>query len=301
MNKIFNHISFWFNQEFRYENRISTFRKLIMLFIILNSIIVLFASNSILGPNAYFQASPAREWGLAPLLSFWNYPALLPYNWLFLILLILFAGFVFFEKYERWMSLLVFVFWMNFLNRTSVINTGGEVLIGLFLFYLLFIGRTKSKDPLIKLIQNALNNTFTYAIVIQFLSVYIISSWWKLLDEGWMSGFALLHAMNIDTYSFFGIGEFLYDHIWISKVLTYLSIIYQVSFPMLVWNKKIKPYLLISGVLFHLSIAIFMGIFSFGLIMIIGYVLFLNNRQIDQLKKYLPLQMGKKNPTPIHE
>ena len=256
-----------------------------MLFIILNSFIVLLASSSILGPDAYFQSAPPQMNGIVPLISFWNYPALLPYNWVFLILLMVFAAMVYLEKYERWMTLLVFIFWMNFLSRTTVINTGGEVLVGLFLFYLVFIGKSKSKDENVLLVQNALNNTFTYAIVIQFLSVYIISSWWKLLDEGWMGGFAFLHAINIDAYSFFGLGDFLYEHLWIAQTLTYLSILYQISFPILVWNKRIKPYLLIAGVLFHLGIAILMGIFSFGLIMIISYSLFLDDKQVEKIGK----------------
>ncbi|MEZ4936538.1 MAG: HTTM domain-containing protein [Crocinitomicaceae bacterium] len=287
-NKVFNYISFWFNQDFRYADRISVFKKLLMLFIILNSFIVLLGAHSILGPEAYFQSAPPQFNGISPLISFWNYPAFLPYNWVFIIMLMVFAALVYLEKFERWMTFLVFIFWMNFLSRTTVINTGGEVLVGLFLFYLMFVGRVKSEDKNLQLVQNAMNNTFTYAIVIQFLSVYIISSWWKMLDEGWMGGFAFLHAINIDTYSFFGLGEFLYNHVWIAKSLTYLALLYQVAFPLLVWNKKIKPYLLFVGVLFHLGIAIMMGIFSFGLVMIISYSLFLNDRQLEKIKKKMP-------------
>ncbi len=288
LNKILNHISFWFNQDFRYHERIRVFKKLLMLFIILNSLIVLMAADELLGPNSYFQPGAVNLNGTSPLFSFWNFPALIPYNWIFLILLMIFAALVYFEKYERWMNLLVFIFWMNFLSRTSVINTGGEVLVGIFLFFLIFIGKTKSEDKNIQLVQNAMNNTFMYAIVIQFLSVYIISSWWKLMDMEWMGGYAFLHAINIKTYSFFGLGEFLYQHVWIAKLLTYSALTYQVSFPFLVWNKKIKPYLLAFGIVFHLGIAIFMGIFSFGLIMIISYVIFLDDEQTERISRLLP-------------
>jgi hypothetical protein len=203
-------------------------------------------------------------------------------------MLIIFSALAYFEKWERLMTILVFIFWMNFLTRTSVINTGGEVLVGLFLFYLIFIGKTKSKDRNIWMLQNALNNTFLFAIVIQFLSVYIISTWWKLQDPGWMSGLAVLHASNIDTYSFANFGGFLDQHLWLAKLITFSSILYQALFPILIWSKKIKPYLLIAGVLFHLGIAIFMGIFSFGLIMILSYAIFLNEKQIEWIAKRLP-------------
>lgn len=284
MNRFLQNIDSLFNQEFRHLDRVLVFKKLILLFIILNSSIVFFFHEEILGEHSYFLASPVEMVGSKPFLSFWNFAFLIPYNWLLLLLLILFSIICFMGIRERLMTFLVFLFWINFLNRTTVINTGGEVLIGLFLFYLLFIGEPKSKDRNIILIQNALNNTFFYAIIIQFLSVYIISSWWKLLDESWLSGLAFLYAINIDTYSFFGFGQYLYDHILIAQLLTYVSIFYQILFPILIWSKKIKKPLLILGVGFHLGIAIIMGIFSFGLIMILSYSIFLDKEQLKWLK-----------------
>jgi len=288
LNKGLNYISFLFNQEFRHADRIAVFKKLILLFIILNSLIVLIFSAEILGPNAYFQPAPVNMNGSSPLFSFWNFPSLIPYNWVFLVMLIVFSALAYLEKQERIMTILVFIFWMNFMARTTVINTGGEVLVGLFLFYLMFMGKLKTKDENLKMIQNALNNTFFFAILFQFLSVYIISVWWKLIDEGWMNGLAFMHATNIKAYSFFGLGSFMYDHVWLSKLLTYGTIFYQVTFPIAIWSKRLKPYWLFIGVAFHIGIAVFMGIFSFGLIMILSFSLFLSQKQLEGIGKRLP-------------
>jgi len=57
--------------------------------------------------------------------------------------------------------------------------------------------------------------------------------------------------------------------------LTYATIIYQLLFPMLIWFRRFKIYFFSFGIIQHLLIAFGMGLFSFGVIMAICYILFL--------------------------
>lgn len=77
------------------------------------------------------------------------------------------------------------------------------------------------------------------------------------------------------------------DKLVLGKILTYSLLIYQASFPIVVWIKKLKIPILIMGVIFHLSISMGMCIFAFGIVMSLIYLLFLVDSHINWLKNRL--------------
>jgi hypothetical protein len=95
-----------------------------------------------------------------------------------------------------------------------------------------------------------------------------------LLDPNWLNGDAVAYISQIDAYSNNFTESLVKEHVWLGKVSTVLALLYQSLFPILNWFKKIKPVYLLIGVMFHLFIAFGMGIFSFGTIMIVCYLLF---------------------------
>ena len=154
--------------------------------------------------------------------------------------------------------------------------TGGEVLLSILLFYLMFIHENKKNDFL----QNLLNNTFYYVMLIQIMLLYFFSTYFKLFDTNWTNGMALIYVSEIPFYSNRLFYNLAHISIPLSKLITYAVLAYQFLFPILVWIPKIKLPFLLFGVILHLGIAFGMGIFTFGIVMIICYILFLNDNQL---------------------
>src|SRR5262249_3646268 len=65
---------------------------------------------------------------------------------------------------------------------------------------------------------------------------------------------------------------FLCKHRWLFEIFmtggTAFTLALELGFPFLVWNRKLRPVMLICAVLFHIGIAAFMGLTGFGLMML---------------------------------
>jgi hypothetical protein len=190
----------------------------------------------------------------------------------------------------RLTSLLLYFVTANLFVKGYLMFTGGEALISILLFYLIFIQQTSSKQlkkgaPQFSALQNVLNNTFYWVVIIQICVLYFFSTLYKLMDPYWMNGEALMHVSKVDAFSSSAMHALFAENPALSMIGTYVVLLYQGLFPILVWFKRIKIPFLVIGVIFHLSIAFGMGIFTFGVIMILTYLLFLDQNQIQWIKK----------------
>jgi hypothetical protein len=78
-------------------------------------------------------------------------------------------------------------------------------------------------------------------------------------------------------------------------ILNYGALLYQSIFPLLIWIKRIKAPLLVVGCLFHLGIAVMLNLWDFGMAMIVGYTLFLDEKWIVGVLRCLPKKLlGKR-------
>jgi uncharacterized BrkB/YihY/UPF0761 family membrane protein len=63
---------------------------------------------------------------------------------------------------------------------------------------------------------------------------------------------------------------------WLVNLTTLVSLAWEVSYPFLIWNRHARPFYLTLAVLVHLGIGLFMGMLTFGIIMIVANMAFLN-------------------------
>ena len=64
---------------------------------------------------------------------------------------------------------------------------------------------------------------------------------------------------------------FLSDHRWLCELVMSFGSVYtlvlEIGFPFLVWRPRLRPYMIIGGILLHTGIATMMGLTVFGLFM----------------------------------
>lgn len=290
-----------FLRPFPFWDQIDFFRKTLYLFLLINALILLpivneiYGYHGIIGGVGWDLAEPWYKMGSHAFLFILNHPINSGHGWImygFVIgqILALMAGL--FNFYPKLASVFVYFFTANLFNRAYLVFTGGEVLISLVLFYLMFIHKSNSKsqqneDPIFSEIQTILNNTFYWILLLQVVVLYFFSTLYKLTDPLWVNGSALMYISELSFFSGQTMTYLFSDNILMSQIFTYLVLFYQGLFPILVWVKPIKiPYLLL-GVAIHLGIAWWMGIFTFGITMCISYLLFLTPDQLVKLKGFL--------------
>lgn len=283
-----------FTREFPYLNKIEFFRKALYLLLLFNALTLLpivedlYGYYGLVGTKGWDLSVPIHLQGTRALINVLNHPANSIYYWVFLVFVI---GQLFFlitgllGKWPRVSAFMVYMITINLHMKGYQAFTGGEVLVNMMLFYLMFIHKPKNSGVYGEL-QNVLNNTFYWILLLQVCLLYFFSAVYKFYDDAWTGGFAMQYISKIDAYSSNLLSIF-NENYWLSAIATYLTLGYQILFPFLVWIKKIKIPYLIFGVLFHLAISFGMGIFHFGMIMIVAYILFLDDKHIEWIKSKL--------------
>lgn len=171
--------------------------------------------------------------------------------------------------------LVFFILWICIININNTIYTtlsAGDYLFQHLLFFSIFLSDGIPKlSPFKKDLDVSLHNTGIIALRLQICIVYFFASAAKLNDDDWMNGTAISTILSVHGFSL----PFLYEgNDFLNKCLDYTVLAYQLLFPVLVWVRPIKKWFLLIGVVQHLFIAFFIGLPSFGLIMIVAYAIF---------------------------
>ena len=172
-------------------------------------------------------------------------------------------------------DIVIWFFVLNIHNKIYPTLTGGNFLLNQFLFFNCFLSyRHKPGPGALRTLRMYLHNFSSLAIVIQLCVAYFLSALAKLGDANWIEGRAISQVFLTEHFSLYTI--FKYGANWTPayKLFNYLILFYQLLFPLLVWIKPVKKPFLIFGILMHLYISFVMGLVTFGIIMIIGYIYF---------------------------
>lgn len=255
--------------------RYYTFKNVFYALLIIFSATILFDVDAFYGADSIvFKSNPPETnttYFILNMLSFPNFQ-----NWYLAFFIVQITALIlsYFRKFETILSVVVWFTTVNLINASGPIYTGGEVLVKLLLFYMIFIKEDQSGKN--NVLRNVLNNVFFVACLIQVILVYVFSAWYKWIDPNWVNGNAFGFVANIDAYSVPWVSNIISDYPLTGKWFTWIGLGYQTLFPVAIWFRKIKPYFLLIGVAFHLSISLFLGIFAFGLIMVSVYLLFID-------------------------
>ncbi len=112
--------------------------------------------------------------------------------------------------------------------------------------------------------------------------IYFFAGVSKLQGEAWWSGEAMWRAFaNLEYQST--------DMTWLAwhphllNLMTHISVLWEVSFAFLIWRPRLRPLMLVGGVALHLGIGACLGMWTFGLIMLVGCASFLPTETVGQV------------------
>ncbi len=180
--------------------------------------------------------------------------------------------------------------WIVWVGHTSFLYRNPHVLYGfdnllssmLFIVCLAPIGsqlsvdarlrryRGKSARPTHSRWGNACLRLCQFQIVI----VFFFSGTEKLRGASWWSGDAVWHAVtNFEYFGMMPLG-FLAEHYWLVNLMTYGTLLLELSYPYLIWGKA-RAYYLIAAILLHVGIGVTMHLYVFALLSIVCHLAFL--------------------------
>ena len=134
--------------------------------------------------------------------------------------------------------------------------------------------------------------------------IYFTSGLQKAGSVDWQSGRAMELVFS-QTNSWMRFDPGLSEYLAFTALMTIGVLLWElVAFPVLVWVRSLRLWVLASGVLFHLGIVIFFKVFIFTEIMVVIYCCFLSENQVkwvvDRLSAMiLPSKSERKVPSPV--
>lgn len=269
-----NPVSYFFS-DYNYKKKSVWFKKLLWVFIIIKCIYWIKYFDFLFGKNS-FVVLKEFDVGLFTNAAFLlNKPQYSEFCLLAVILLITLSLLSFISlKIAFVFDFIIWLLVINLHNRIYPTLTGGDYLLNQFLFFSIFI-QTRFNNTLHWKIQlkTFLHNFGVVAILLQICFVYLVSGITKLNDPDWMNGKVVAMISQVEHYNISSRLQFDINSTF-ARILTYAVIIYQLTFPALIWLTKIKKPLIVLGIIIHLYIALVMGLVNFGFLMLIAYVYF---------------------------
>lgn len=182
--------------------------------------------------------------------------------------------------HSRLAAILVFILVFSFERRDPWIFNAGDGLIRImsFLVALAPSGAALSLD------QRRRTGTFwsaqernlwTLRLMQVYVSViYLSTALAKLQGDTWQNGTAVAYTLRLDDMLILPVPWFVSDTPLIANVLTWATLLTELSIGLLVWNKRWRARVLFAGVLLHLSIMLTVVIGFFSIAMFVLYLAF---------------------------
>ena len=208
-------------------------------------------------------------------------------------------------------ALLVFVCLVSFTRRNPWVFNSGDLLLRVLAFYLVLApsGAALSVDRWLKARGRFWEFPVRSAWPLRLLQVqlsvlYITAVWDKTAGGTWRDGTAVSYALRIDDLQRLPVPAFVTDSLLISNLATFGTLAIEFALGVLVWQKKLRPWVLLLGVSLHLGIeyAVRVGFFSYAVLLF--YIVFIPPETVsawllalrDRVRRWAP----RRARTPAH-
>ena len=195
------------------------------------------------------------------------------------------AAMVLFGCFTRPASVLLFVVAVSFRWRNPMITNSGDQVLICALFWLMFLdsGHSWSFDSWWRrhrgLAARAWNGCLAQrGLQFQLCLIYFGSTFYKLGDADWQRGDVMFYVAGL-VYDWPVSWIALMDHPILYKGLTWGTLLWEFTFPVLAWFRRFRYVMVIVGLVFHGIIGTSMGLPFFSLHMTALLLLFLGNQK----------------------
>jgi len=127
---------------------------------------------------------------------------------------------------------------------------------------------------------------------IQMAVLFFYSAISKLGGDDWWNGDALWYVFTTDEHYSRFLLHVLASQYWLVNVGTYGTILIEIAYPFLIWQRATRPYLLGLALFLYSQFAILMGLFYFSFVMMTGHMSFMRPEWLTRLGLAWKRRMG---------
>lgn len=201
--------------------------------------------------------------------------------WIFHFAFLLGLALMIYGVYPRAMALLALVLHVSFLHRNFAVAYGVDTISTYYLFYLCFADYRPLKG---KIDSRRIFGSVSYRLCqIQICLIYAFAGLDKVKGPSWWRGDALWMVFANTQRATLDLSWTAHFPALIAA-MTYLTLFWEVYFPVLVWFKPAGRWISLGlGIFLHIGIALTMGLVSFSSLMVSTYSLFLDTAVAEKI------------------
>ncbi len=182
-------------------------------------------------------------------------------------------------------AFVTFLFTAVFQQLNGILLNGGDNLLTFAMLYLCFadsyqhfsIKKLVFQSKEIREISNFISNLAVLSIQLHLCLAYIVSGIFKVHSDVWFNGVATYYIFNMERFTGTSFNAWLTKSSFFVVFTTYFTLFLEVYFPLMIWWKKMRNFFLVSGILLHVGIAVFMMLYDFQILFIATYGFFIAN------------------------
>ncbi|HYZ91271.1 MAG TPA: HTTM domain-containing protein [Actinomycetota bacterium] len=218
--------------------------------------------------NGFIPEQPPGGWGL---LQLWNSNVmlLLVYGLLLTSAACLIVGYK-----SRLAAVTLWLMMVSLQARNPYVQTGGELVLRLTGLYMMFVpgGESFSLDRWRKDKEHfwEFPKRAPWGMrlaQIQLSAIYLFTVWTKVPGRTWNDGSAVGYALQLRPYLRLPIPERILDFVPLMNLFTWATLAIELSMAILIWNRKLRPWVMLGGIALHggIEIALKVGFFSYAM------------------------------------
>ncbi|MBY0360252.1 MAG: HTTM domain-containing protein [Candidatus Obscuribacterales bacterium] len=199
--------------------------------------------------------------------------------------------------FTRVSTIFVYVGLASFQQQNSLIINGGDILLKMTAFYLIFApaGYYFSLDRLLKhrhavtdksLVQDRPSGWSLRLYRFLIALIYFQSFWSKLEDKTWLDGSAIYYVLREQEFLRFPVA-WIANNLWLCQSLTWGTLIIEGAMWSLIWFKETRYYVIGGALLLHLGIEYTMNLPIFESLMIASLIVFVPGEDLKKAYNWL--------------
>ncbi len=232
-----------------------------------------------------------------------------PWQWIAFHALFLFSCAAFMLGWRTsWFKWIVMAGQVSYDYRNLTLAYGADSIAACLIFILCLapVGRAMSLDRVravraakranLKLVPPAYTSPWagacTRLVQIQMAILFFYSGIEKLRGDEWWSGDAVWLSLTTNEFYNGAVLGLLARQYWLVTTATYATLVIEIAFPFLIWQRRTRPYVLAEAIALHVMFAVLLGLVYFSFIMVLGHMSFLYPDWLAHLRAWWIRKMG---------
>jgi predicted DCC family thiol-disulfide oxidoreductase YuxK len=206
-----------------------------------------------------------------------------------------------------WVKWIVLAGQISYNYRNLAVGYGVDIVLACLLYILCFapIGRAMSLDR-VRAVRAAKRDSLEAVLppyssrwagacirLMQIqMAVMLLYSGLSKRGDDWWNGDAIWDVISGNQFYNPALLDLLARQYWLVNAATHATILTEVAYPFLIWQKRSRPYMLAAAVFLHMQFFFLMGLFYFSFVMIMGHMSFLRPEWLHRLGAWWKRKAG---------